>query len=121
MKLSSVEAEKRDLEVRLARVGGLHSPTGQRMTPRTPNSRRMTIGGFGSLSRHAALSPCLSGEAELQKCLSDAKHKAQFDPEDKRPSTAAYIAVLSENEAAVNLMPSPGCGMPSLFEPSSAV
>jgi hypothetical protein len=110
MKLSSVEAEKRDLEVRLARVGGLHSPNGHRMTPRTPNSRRLTIGGFG------ALSPCFSGEAELQKCLSDAKRKAQFDPEDKRPSTAAHIEARSENEAAVNLIPSPGGGMPPLHK-----
>lgn len=113
MKLSSVEAERRDLEVRLARVGGLNSPTsGRRTTPRTPTSRRMTIGGFGSLSRNAtALSPCLSGEAELQKAVSDIKRKAPFEAEDKRPSTSPHINVHSENDAAVNLIPSPGCGM----------
>ena len=130
VRLSTTEAEKRDLEIRLARAG---APVRSQGTPRTaaartPVSRRVTIGGAGTASRCALLSPCMVGEAEAAAATGgaaaaapeaspgpDVKRKIAFDDTEgeKRAAPSPHVECSGSREnvgADVNLAAPPRSG-----------
>jgi hypothetical protein len=109
-RLATVEAAKRALEVQALRSGASVGEVGSRPSTAcpsallTPNSRRVSLGGFASSARRHSL--CVNLPAELRSAASEVQRKLEFG--DRDGAVAELISPQTshgENATTINLMP----------------